>query len=470
MTEENHTAHKAILWGAGISTALGLSPYLLPYVVSDTSQITDKVINLCTNSKEYGNFGSGLSGLLNSGLSHVPLVGEFLSSGGWGSALVSGAIGLGGTILGNYVSKHYDRPGQIPWGKIIKYAAITTSLLIALPGLLSGISMGITFLAMAFGNASIASSAYGAMASTFGFMGPAAMGAAGSGIGGLVSQAMCCGAVVLPALSTFFMGGSAKSAEPQMQMVSATPMIAGVPTTLQFQLRDGASGPVIGAEQLKTMHTEKLHTMIVDASLTDYHHVHPRYDPATQLFTCQFTPKQAQPYRAWHDITLASTGKQAYLSNDLPSLTATRRAPIIRQASQVSVAGMQVSIRPDALLRASEDNMVSIDVRGPNGALVNDLQPIMGSYAHLVAFSQDGKHIVHCHPLGAEPASAQDRGTGALRFHITPEVAGGTKFFLQIKRGGQETMIPFGQQVMPSQHFTQRVAHTQHQHGTMAMG
>ena len=210
--------------------------------------------------------------------------------------------------------------------------------------------------------------------------------------------------------------------------------------------------------------------MIVDHSLTDYHHLHPQYDPQRKLFVCQFTPQLSQSYTVWHDVTRAQTHQQAYLRNALDVAGSAPIPPSIAPTSQVATDDLRVSIQPDAPLRAGKDGMLMVEVRGRMGEPLHDLEPLMGAYAHLVGFSQDGQHIVHCHPMGDEPISEADRGSGVLHFHITPEMEGKVKFFLQVKRNGHETTIPFGQAILPNDKFTSRVGQSRQQHATMAMG
>jgi hypothetical protein len=93
----------------------------------------------------------------------------------------------------------------------------------------------------------------------------------------------------------------------------------------------------------------------------------------------------------------------------------------------------------------------------------------MGAYAHLVGFSADGKSIIHAHPMGEEPTSADDRGGPRLSFHVAPESAGATQFYLQIKRAGKEVMVPFGQRIMPPEAAVDKelaARHQQHHHAS----
>lgn len=199
----SHEQHKkmttsdiALFGGVGAAGAVIASPYVLPLLNIGTHNV-DRMLNIC--SQGAGEFGKGAAGFINEGFSHIPAVGDTLALGGWGSAIASSVIGLGGVMLGNYIEEHYDQEGKIPWGKIIKYAAITTSVLIALPSILSAISMGVTFLAMTMG----ASSAVGTfMSGSLGFMGGMEAATAFSGIAGLLPHLVTCGLGILPVAGT----------------------------------------------------------------------------------------------------------------------------------------------------------------------------------------------------------------------------------------------------------------------------
>lgn len=201
----NETAKLAAIGAAGGVIA---APYVLPALGVGTSFMTKQIVTLCQTSA--GN-GIGLAGLVNGALEHIPGVGQTLAAGGWANAVSSGVLGIGGTLLGNYISKHYDRDGQIPWGKVIKYTAIATSMLIALPSILSGLSMGLTYLAFAFGGASVASTVSGALGSSLGLMGGINVISAGAGLSGLLAHVVTCGAAALPIIGGLWLGHQGKA-------------------------------------------------------------------------------------------------------------------------------------------------------------------------------------------------------------------------------------------------------------------
>jgi len=80
--------------------------------------------------------------------------------------------------LANTIDKRTPK-GEFRWGSVIRWAALTTSILIALPAILPAISMGLMFFSSLMGSAALASAA-----TTIGSLGAAgAMSGAGSALG-----------------------------------------------------------------------------------------------------------------------------------------------------------------------------------------------------------------------------------------------------------------------------------------------
>ncbi len=458
---------KALQWGAlGLGSVIA-APYVLPMLGIGNMDTTQRLLGSC------GSGFSGMAAAADSAIQSIPLIGPSLHAGGLTGAISAGVIGIGGLLLGRYIENHYDRPGHIPWGKVIRYASLATSLLIALPSILSSLTVGLTFLA-SLGGIAMASHAFGGLYRSLGLAGTNVV-AAGAGFSGILPHLFTCGSAILPLGLRGWLMSKQSAAELEgsemagvrMQMAPMDPIVAGEPCELRFQLIDTKSGKALTPDALATLHTKKLHTMVVDASLSDYHHLHPQYDAAQQMFTCSFTPKLAQPYTAWHDLMRAETKEQIHLRNALPTNYSTSLPPTILPLRHAAAQDVQINLSATPL-RVGSESILSIDASDRQGNILTDLEPVMGAYAHLVGFSQDGKHLIHCHPMGDEPDSPNARGNGKLQFHITPEVAGNTKFFLQIQHHGKEVIVPFGQHILPPAKFTDRVSMPAQTHG-MAM-
>ncbi|MFM9890844.1 MAG: hypothetical protein ACKVOE_09455 [Rickettsiales bacterium] len=188
-------------------------------------------------------YGSGVAGWLQGGLAAIPGIGGALTSttpinvlglsmtsGALVSIAASGVIGIGGALLARWLEKREDPNAPIYWSKIIRYTALATSLLIALPSVLGAISVAFTFFASLTGQGAGSSMAL-SMRDTLGAT-TAHAGAAG-GLATLVSHFIACGAAILPVgLATYF----AKSGDAHAHTTATTD---GTPQG-QFTAREAA--------------------------------------------------------------------------------------------------------------------------------------------------------------------------------------------------------------------------------------
>jgi len=451
--ENNSSWSHKLLLGGGVATAgIVAAPYIGSFFNIGRDYVP-QVMSLCGG-------GSGLALYANKFLAGIPLVGESLAEGGMATTISSGVLGIGGMLLGNYIQKKYDANSAIPWGKIIKYACLTTSILISLPSILTGLSVGIAYLVTAFSTMQTGGAVLSAMAATLG-MTAMNSAAAGAGIGSLLTHFFTCGGAALSVAGALFLDKEPERAvHPTkdandngavMEVTSCSPIIRGQICQMSFRLKD-KDGKQLGEADLCETHTKKLHVMLTDKSLTDYHHIHPEYNARTGLFSAEFTPRMQSSYSAWHDFTIQNgvhNGAHFVLKNELPAKQDYGIAATIKHSNQASAEGINISIKANPPLGMDGDSMVQIKAVDDKQKPVK-LEPILGAFAHLVGFSKDSEHFLHCHPLEGNSAA------GELNFHITPAQAGFNKFFLQIKTEGREVVIPFGQYIQPPTKFAER--------------
>lgn len=229
----------------------------------------------------------------------------------------------------------------------------------------------------------------------------------------------------------------------KLLFLTKEPLAVGKQATVNFSLRKASDGKNIGITDLEEAHTKKIHLLIIDHSLTDYHHVHPTPLASSDGYTFNFTPKNPGPYRLWADIVPTATGKQEYIIADLEAKTKEHNAIIKTQNDTVDVGDLTFKLAFDAPLKAGNSVMGRITIT-QNGKAFDQLEPVMATYAHIVGFHEDGKTVVHIHPMGAEPAAETDRGGPELQFHMEPAKPGFSKLFVQIRVKGQDIFAPFG--------------------------
>jgi hypothetical protein len=224
---------------------------------------------------------------------------------------------------------------------------------------------------------------------------------------------------------------------------SAETFAPGKAQTVTLMLTDAKTGAPIGLNELEIAHTKKLHLLIIDESLTDYQHIHPVPGAKPGEWVFDFAPKFARTYRVWTD-TKRNGADQEYVFGDLPAGSQKAPAPAAKPIVLAELDGLKFSLSFDGPVKAGEGVMGSVAVvDAKSGKPFTQLQPIMGAFGHVVAFSRDWGSIEHVHPLGDEPTKDTDRSGPVIGFHMEPQNAGVLKIFVQILGGGKETIVPF---------------------------
>jgi hypothetical protein len=212
----------------------------------------------------------------------------------------------------------------------------------------------------------------------------------------------------------------------------------------------GPDGKPVTADQLEVAHTEKIHLLVIDESMTDYQHLHPVAGDKPGEFRFDFAPKYGGTYHIWADLVPKATGEQQYskatLKAEGPPASASQS---INTKAEVDGYGFDLTIENNAPLQAGKATMVHVKITGPDGSGFSNLEPVMGAFAHMVAFPADLSSVTHVHPMGAEPKTATERGGPNLSFHVEPDKAGYQKFFLQVQIGGKDKFAAFGLDVKP---------------------
>jgi hypothetical protein len=228
----------------------------------------------------------------------------------------------------------------------------------------------------------------------------------------------------------------------KLELLPASPLIAGKTTQVTARLASVTDNTPLTLDDLKEAHTKKLHLLVVDPSLSDYHHIHPTPTQNGE-WTFDFTPKTNGSYRVWADVIPVATGKQEYVIADIGT-SATQKAAITKTTIMSStVEGYTFTLALDGEPKAGAAVMGNITIT-KDGKPFNQLEPVMGAFAHVVGFTEDYNSVLHVHPMGKEPTSDTEHGGPKLEFHIEPKKAGFVKLFAQVRIGSKDIFAPFG--------------------------
>jgi hypothetical protein len=233
-----------------------------------------------------------------------------------------------------------------------------------------------------------------------------------------------------------------------MTVKADTAPAAGQPVEARVTLST-ASGKPVAPEDLQVMHTRRLHLLVVDPTLTDYQHVHPEPTRTSGEWKFAFTPQRAGAYRVFADFTPAATMRGLYASADLAVGTSSAAEPPARYlSSMVERDGVRFwLVAAQDVLRAGQPIALLFALDRVDGAAVR-LEPVMGAFAHLVAFDEARSGFAHLHPAEADLLQQPDALKPRLNFKLTIPAAGRYVIWAQVKIDGREVFVPFWVEVV----------------------
>jgi len=231
-----------------------------------------------------------------------------------------------------------------------------------------------------------------------------------------------------------------------LTLTPASPAMAGQP--VRFTLRmNTISGKPVGPRDLSVSHTELLHLLVVDPSLGDYQHVHPI--PGREYGTWEFeiTPQRAGLYRVFADFVPIATGLGLYAHADFTVPGAGSATIEPSRTSLVDGYNYEFILRGDA---PSAGGTAELDLRitAPDNSAV-PLEPVMGAFAHVVAFDPARNGFAHLHPLAADPLEPPDARAPTLAFRVTIPKPGRYIVWAQVRMEGRDRFAPFTFDVAP---------------------
>lgn len=245
-----------------------------------------------------------------------------------------------------------------------------------------------------------------------------------------------------------------KPGEPTMVMSASAsgPCEAGKKIDVKVRLARKDKSPVL-VDDLMVMHTEPIHLLIEDPSLSDYHHEHPMPTGTPGEYAFSFTPARTASYRIWADIVPNATGIQELPYADLPS---NGKAGVLQDTANrfsATVGGYQFALSftggNHLPVQAGKTKMMNITVTDANGQPVKTLEPVMSAFAHLVGFYDDYQTVVHLHPAGGDILNLELRGGPSLGFQFFPPKPGFIRLYCQVSIDGKMLFAPFNVNVAP---------------------
>ncbi len=220
---------------------------------------------------------------------------------------------------------------------------------------------------------------------------------------------------------------------------------AGKPCRFEINIRQFDGSP-LGPDDVALSHTRKIHLLAINESLGDYQHIHPEAD---ELFdgTWRFamTPKVGGDYKVFLDFIPLRSPRRVLLGASFRVSGQSPGNSSIGNSLTKTVGEDTFSLKPVSPIEAGSE--ISLELAGvdQNGNPIQ-LVPVMGAFAHMVAFDSSLKGFAHLHPNeDSLPRSTEDVHKGALVFRFLPPQDGVFRLWAQVRRKNSpvETFIPF---------------------------
>ncbi|SEG92795.1 hypothetical protein SAMN05216223_12699 [Actinacidiphila yanglinensis] len=179
--------------------------------------------------------------------------------------------------------------------------------------------------------------------------------------------------------------------------------------------------------------TERLHFYAIRSDLTGFQHLHPTM-AEDGTWTASLSTLAPGSWRMFATFTPAGGpggSKDFVLSRTVTVPGTSRTTTLPAAAGTTTVDGCTVTVQGD--LTAGMEHPLTVRLTR-NGEPVTDLQPYLGTYAHLTAFHAGDAAFAHLHPT--TPASG-DEGGPDLSFHAELPAPGNWRLFLQFRTAGR---------------------------------
>ena len=183
-------------------------------------------------------------------------------------------------------------------------------------------------------------------------------------------------------------------------------------------------------------HEKDLHLVVVQRDLTGFQHVHPVLG-SDGTWSVPLDLAEPGTYRVFADFSPVD-GEGLVLGTDLAVSGSFAPEPLPTPERTARVDGLEVALRGTPA--AGRESVLSFVVtRG--GAPVEDLQPYLGAYGHLVSLRAGDLAYLHTHPT-TDAVRGEDGGP-EVRFATTFPTAGKYRLFLDFQVDGQVRTAAF---------------------------
>ena len=236
-----------------------------------------------------------------------------------------------------------------------------------------------------------------------------------------------------------------------MPLVPLTHLLAPIPPQLRATL--GKAPAAVADELLRVPFTLAMdgggtakfagcHAFLVATDGGDFQHVTAHATGQPGEFAAAFTPRQGGPHRLWIAATLEQTGREELVGMNL-ARTAAAPPDAAKELLIITRAGFKAELRfVGGSPRAGEIAVARLVLTRNDGQPMKSLEPVWGTFAHLIAFSNAAKQAIPIRPTG--PAARPELlGSVEIDFRFRPAATGFCHLFAEIRMDATDETLAF---------------------------
>jgi hypothetical protein len=213
-------------------------------------------------------------------------------------------------------------------------------------------------------------------------------------------------------------------------ILDANRTILPAPSTDDFRFRIlGPDGDVV--RDFEVDQDRELHFIVVGSDLASYAHLHPERDD-DGTWSVSLGSLAPGTYRAFADFAVED-GPELTLGIDVAVPGDARFSPLPAPADLDTVDGYDVTVAGTPVAGEATELALTIE---RDGRPVDDLEPYLSAFGHLVAIRSGDLGYLHVHPLGDEPHSSTARGGPTVRFAVEVPSPGSYRLFFDFSHQG----------------------------------
>ena len=207
-------------------------------------------------------------------------------------------------------------------------------------------------------------------------------------------------------------------------------LAAGAPAGYRFTAIGPDTTPVT---EFAVDQTKRMHFYAIRSDLTGFQHTHPTMaaDGTWTAHLAALAPGSWRMFASFTPEDVNGRGTDLVLSRAVTVPGDATTTPLPAPAATTTVDGYTVTLDGTSMAGMTRPLTVTVSTQGTP---VTDLQPYLGTYAHLTAFHEGDSAFAHLHPT---TTATGNHGGPTLTFHAELPTPGDWRLFLQFQTGGR---------------------------------